>query len=150
MTVSWYFAYGSNMNPARMAARGMQYVESTSAVLTDWRLCFNKRAEGREGIAFANIVEARGERVEGVLYRLVRQAEIRRMDPYEGYPRRYRRIPMEVWSGHGHHRAWVYVANESWQEDGLVPERVYLNHLLAGRPWLSEDYFRQLLRVPCR
>lgn len=149
MTLSWYFAYGSNMNPARMAARGMQYVESAPAELSGWRLRFNKRAEGRKGVAFANIVEAPGEQVEGVLYRLARPAEIRRMDPYEGYPQRYTRIPMDVRAGEVFRRAWVYVANTDWQQEGLTPERVYLNHLLAGRPWLSESYFRRLLQTRC-
>lgn len=144
-----YFAYGSNMNPARMAARGMRYVDSASATLGGWRLRFNKRAEGKRGIAYANVVPDPDNRVEGVLYRLTETEEIARMDPYEGYPVRYIRRVMDVEAQGSLLPAWVYIANPDWQEEGLVPERFYLNHLLSGRPWLSEDYFRDLARTVC-
>ena len=68
----YYFAYGSNMNPARMAVRGMRYRQSLRAQLPGWQLAFNKRAHGKEGIAYANIVKAEhsGAEVQGVLYQL--------------------------------------------------------------------------------
>ncbi len=144
-----YFAYGSNMNPARMARRGMRYVDSMPAALGGWSLRFNKRAEGKRGIAYANIVPEREGRVEGVLYRLTEAAGITRMDPYEGYPVRYARRIMEVETREGLQPAWVYIASPDWQEEGLVPERFYLNHLLSGRPWLSDEYFRDLARTVC-
>ena len=55
----YYFAYGSNMNPARMAVRGMRYRQSLRAQLPGWQLAFNKRAHGKEGIAYASIVKAK-------------------------------------------------------------------------------------------
>ncbi len=64
MTI-YYFAYGSNMNPARMASRGMRYRRSVAGFLEGWTLAFNKRANGREGRAYANIVEDAGGGVEG-------------------------------------------------------------------------------------
>ena len=77
MESEYYFAYGSNMNPGRMAVRGMRYRESMAARLEGWGLAFNKRAHGKQGIAYANIVPMEGV-VEGVLYRLRDHREIER------------------------------------------------------------------------
>ncbi|MBU57737.1 MAG: gamma-glutamylcyclotransferase [Alcanivorax sp.] len=148
MTI-YYFAYGSNMNPARMASRGMRYRRSVAGFLEGWTLAFNKRANGRDGRAYANIVEDAGGGVEGVLYELVGAGEIARMDPFEGHPERYRRHAMMVRAGEGPIDTWVYIANEHWQSDTVLPERWYLNHLLSGRPWLSEKYYRWLLATEC-
>ena len=43
----WYFAYGSNMNPARMRSRGLSFSEAFSGQLAGYELCFNKRAHDR-------------------------------------------------------------------------------------------------------
>ena len=147
MQCEYYFAYGSNMNPGRMAVRGMQYRESMAARLEGWALAFNKRAHGKQGIAYANIVPT-NDVVEGVLYRLRDHREIERMDPYEGHPVRYRRECMPVLTGAGEVPTWVYIANADWQAENLKPERWYLNHLLSGRPWLTDSYYRRLLQVP--
>lgn len=146
-----YFAYGSNMNPRRMADRGMRFVAAEPGCLSGWRLHFNKRARGKTGVAYANIMPVAGHSVEGVLYQLVDRDEIRRMDPFEGYPELYRRQLMDIDRGDGGRvvSAWVYVATPAWQQEGLLPERHYLNHLLAGRPWLSPDYYRALRSCPC-
>ena len=147
MQCEYYFAYGSNMNPSRMAVRGMQYRDSMAARLEGWALAFNKRAHGMQGIAYANIVPTDGV-VEGVLYRLRDHQEIERMDTYEGHPVRYRRECLPVQTGAGEVLTWVYIANADWQAENLKPERWYLNHLLSGRPWLSDSYYRRLLQVP--
>lgn len=147
----YYFAYGSNMNPARMAVRGMRYRQSLRAQLPGWQLAFNKRVHGKEGIAYANIVKADhdGAEVQGVLYQLWDHREIERMDPFEGHPVRYRRERLPVQTDEGERHTWVYIANIEWQADDLRPERWYLNHLLSGRPWLSADYYRYLLATTC-
>ncbi|EKF75001.1 hypothetical protein A11A3_06091 [Alcanivorax hongdengensis A-11-3] len=146
-TCNYYFAYGSNMNPARMAVRGMRYRHSHAARLEGWQLSFNKRAHGKQGIAYANIVP--GAACEGVLYQLWDHREIERLDPFEGWPERYRRECLRVETASGSVRSWVYIANPQWQAEQLLPERWYLNHLLSGRPWLSDDYYRALLATPC-
>ena len=76
----FYFAYGSNMNPARIRARLPEARPVGKAYLCGWRL--------RERL-YAGIQPHKGGRVEGVLY-LVTQTELRRLDAYEGYPRVYR------------------------------------------------------------
>ena len=146
----YYFAYGSNMNPQRMAARGMRTRAAHAAQLDGWQLCFNKRCAITAGTAYANIVPAPGSVVPGVLYELVDDDQILRMDPFENWPERYRREQLEVTMAQGGSaRSWVYIANPAWQRDGLLPQRWYLNHLLCGRPWLPAPYYQQLVSTPC-
>lgn len=142
--MSYYFAYGSNMNPARMQARGLLVEEAMAGHLPGFALCFNKRAHDHPGRAYANIRHQAGAVVEGVLYRLASESEICKMDPFEGTPVYYSRERMAVHTARGLIAAWVYVANPAWREDGLAPSRVYLAHLLAGREYLSADYWAAL------
>ncbi|MCY1549344.1 hypothetical protein D9M68_855070 [compost metagenome] len=44
--------------------------------------------------------------------------------------------------------AWVYIANPAMREPGLSPTRSYLEHLLAGREFLSPSYCDALSAVP--
>ncbi|HJL52951.1 MAG: gamma-glutamylcyclotransferase family protein [Pseudomonadales bacterium] len=146
----YYFAYGSNMNVARMQERQMDFDHAEGGVLSDFRLAFNKRSTKQIGVASANVVHCAGSCVEGVVYRLLDSDCIARMDPYEGYPLRYdrRQLPIQL-SGGDQQSAWVYIANPDYIDETLKPARWYLNHLLAGREHLSESYYQQLLQVPC-
>ncbi|MEK1906399.1 MAG: gamma-glutamylcyclotransferase family protein [Pseudomonas sp.] len=140
----YYFAYGSNMNPLRMQARGLLVEEAMAGQLPGFALCFNKRAQDHPGHAYANIRHQRGAVVEGVLYRLAADSEILKMDPFEGTPVYYSRERMVVHTALGLIPAWVYVANPAWRSEGLAPSRAYLAHLLAGRDYLSTDYWAAL------
>lgn len=142
---TWYFAYGSNMNPQRMRARGLQFSEALGGRLAGYELCFNKRAHDRPGTAYANIRHCRASVVEGVLYRLQAADEIFKMDPFEGTPVLYSRERMPVLTARGVLPGWVYVANPAWRSEGLRPTRAYLEHLLAGREFLSDSYWRALV-----
>jgi gamma-glutamylcyclotransferase (GGCT)/AIG2-like uncharacterized protein YtfP len=144
----WYFAYGSNMNPARMQARGLAFDEVTGGQLAGFALCFNKRASGKSQVAYANIVYAPQGCVEGALYRLSKAADIQLMDPFEGNPVRYSREVFVVNSASGPINAWVYVANPAMIAENLLPERRYLQHLQAGRQWHSPAYQRWLNEHP--
>lgn len=142
--MSYYFAYGSNMNPLRMQARGLRVEEAMAARLPGYALCFNKRAHDHPGRAYANIRHQPGGVVEGVLYRLTSGDEILKMDPFEGTPIYYSRERMWVETAQGTIAAWLYVANPAWRQEGLSPSVSYLSHLLAGREWLSADYWAVL------
>lgn len=144
----WYFAYGSNMNPARMAARGLTVVAVQGGHLPGYRLSFDKRATGKQQVAYANIAYAPGQRVEGVLYQLAAAADIALMDPFEGNPVRYSREVFPVISSGATVNAWVYVANPAMRSEGLLPEKRYMEHLLAGRQWHSQSYHQWLLDHP--
>src|SRR3546814_13250960 len=62
----WYFAYGSNMNPARLAddrlsPRGVAVEQRLLAALPDWRLAFNKPWAKFNGAGAANILPPAGQ-----------------------------------------------------------------------------------------
>ena len=132
-----------------MRARGIAFERSTAGTLSGFRLRFDKRASGKHNVAYANIGYARHGRVEGVLYRLQQPDDIRLMDPFEGNPVRYGREVYTIETTSGAINAWVYVANPAMLAGGLLPERRYLNHLIAGREFHSEAYNQWLQNHPC-
>jgi len=144
-----YFAYGSNMNPARMQARGLRVLEAMSGYLPGYRLCFNKRATDRAaGRAYANIGHCLAGQVEGVFYRLHDEREISKLDHFEGTPIYYSRECLSIVTAQGVQPAWVYIANPAFRQEGLLPSADYLAHLLAGQQWLSEPYWSALAGWP--
>ncbi len=146
---SYYFAYGSNMNAERVVTRKMQFVEIKAGQLEGYKLVFNKRSVKTPGAAAANVEPEPGAVTEGVLYRLPEANEILKMDPFEGYPVRYRREVRALRTQSGYENAWVYMANPEFIGDHLKPAKWYLQHLLAGKEMLSADYFQSLCEVQC-
>lgn len=144
----WYYAYGSNMNPARVTQRGLEFVETRAGRIAGLGLRFNKQAKDHPECGHANLVYAPGEVAEGVLYRLTDEAMIERMDPFERAPINYSRECWPVTTHQGEVIAWTYFANPAVLRDGLRPSREYLGHLLAGEPWLSRPYFERLTAQP--
>ncbi|QTP55674.1 gamma-glutamylcyclotransferase [Billgrantia sulfidoxydans] len=142
----YYFAYGSNMNVARVEARIGATRRVLPGRLDDHALRFDK-ASRVAGLAHANVAPAAGERVEGALFELLEPAQIERMDPFEGYPHEYERHRLPIATREGPIEAWVYIAAPGTTAEALKPAREYLDHLLAGEPFLSADYHRRLARV---
>ncbi len=149
----WYFAYGSNMNPARLIdgrlkPEGVAMTQRLGGRLEGWRLAFNKRARMPPGSGAGNIVPTAGAMVHGTLNAL----------PPEGFD------VLDVWEGvaGGHYErrivpvvradtgvtveAITYVALLTGE--GLRPTREYLGHLLAGRDLLPSDYWEWLKATP--
>ena len=149
LTVHHYFAYGSNMNSDRVRQRKMSFESASSGRLLDYSLRFNKRSVKYPGAAAANVVASAKGVTEGVVYRLVDPVQIEMMDPYEGYPVLYRRTALPIVTKAGVVDAWVYIANEDHVAEGLAPAQWYLNHLLAGRRYLSDSYFESLSQTKC-
>ena len=147
--VARYFAYGSNMNPDRVRERGIQFSTALPATLTGVRLAFDKTSEKHPGVGHANMVYDSAGSVEGVLYLLDSGEEITKMDRFESTPRNYSREIVHVSTTRGELAAWTYFANPGVRRAGLVPPRSYLEHLLAGEPFLSTDYFAMLTSWPC-
>ena len=81
-----YFAYGSNMNPARMARRCPGAVTVGVGVLRNYRLTER---------LYADIDFLEGGEVHGVLY-LITPRHLRSLDSHEGYPKVYRRMWLDV------------------------------------------------------
>ena len=138
------------MNPARVRERGLAFVAVRGAHLVGVRLTFDKMSVDHEGIGHATLHPAADSTVEGVLYDLAGPDEIVKMDRFERTPIVYRREVVWV-SVDGHHTdAWTYIANAQFCRPNLKPDRRYLEHLLAGGPYLSEGYLRALRAIPCR
>ena len=140
-----YFAYGSNMNPQKMKERNINYTERIPATLKGYTLRFNKIASRNPAEGFANIVLNVNGVVEGVLYDLP-DTDIEILDKYEGFPNHYDRKKVRVLAAAGEEEALTYIARSDKTGEGLKPTKVYLNHLLAARDMLSEDYYERLLR----
>jgi cation transport regulator ChaC len=126
----WYFAYASNMSKAQVKSRiGADPAEERVARLDNYELVFNKRSRG--GTATANIRQAQGELVEGVLYRLPESA-LRSLDRYEGAPVHYRRIEVTVVDQAGRKtNAQVFIATKV-DKGRLRPAPHYLQTILEG------------------
>lgn len=141
-----YFAYGSNCNPAIMSRKGVRFTSRRRAVLRDYRLRFNKKALREQlppSIGFANIAEHEGGQVEGILYDVVDE-HLELLDRSERHPDHYDRILVRVEVEGEIHECWTYEAQPDKVADGLVPSRNYLNHILAARDFLSEQYYQAL------
>jgi len=146
-SVHHYFAFGSNMNAERMAERGLQVIDAIAGQLDDYALVFNKMSRDHRGIGHANLAYTRGARIEGVLYELADHTEILKMDPFERAPWNYGREVIPVEHAAGETWAWTYFANPAVLRAGLNPTRAYLDHLLAGRQYLTEPYYANLLTL---
>ncbi len=147
--VQRYFAYGSNMNPARVEARGLLVERAEGARLAGFRLQFDKTSKKHPDVGHANLVYAPDSVVEGVLYWLESPGEIAKMDPFESAPVNYSREVVRVVAVSGSITTWTYFANPAVRREGLKPPRSYLEHLLAGEPFLSSGYLDMLRRWEC-
>lgn len=125
---SWYFAYASNMNRAQMRSRAPQIFEELNGELKNYELVFNKKVRG--GTASANVQQAQGKSVRGVLYRIP-EAAYRALDRFEGAPEHYRRIEVRVTAADGREiAAQVFIATKV--EKGLKPASHYLQTIVTG------------------
>ena len=143
-----YFAYGSNCNPSVMERKGVATTSRRRAVLHGFRLRFNKRALRDtlpESIGFASIEAQEGGQVEGVLYE-VEDEHLGRLDRSERYPDHYDRVRVQVEVEGQEEECWTYRAQPGVIAEGLVPSRNYLNHILAARDFLSDQYYQALDR----
>jgi gamma-glutamylcyclotransferase len=151
--LKWYFAYGSNMNVARLrdgrlAEKGVGMGARVGGRLDGWELAFNKIGRAPKGAGAGNIVVAPGKVVHGTLNELP-DAGFDVLDVWEGvagghYERRT--LPI-VRSDTGETvEAIVYVA--LMVGEGLKPTREYLGHLLAGQDLLPADYWVRLKATP--
>jgi len=139
-----YFAYGSNMNPARMRERGVMFYSRELLILPGYSLKFHKITLHGPNTGAANIVPNENGVVEGILYKIT-WVGIRNLDKYEGYPAEYDRVKLKVPHGEGIEKEILtYIAHPHRTRDCLKPARFYLDHLLAAEDILSQDYYNQL------
>lgn len=99
-----YFAYGSNLLPARLQQRVPSAIATTTGYIHHCRLVFNK--VGRDGSSKANIESAPNSRVYGAIYC---------MDPSEQWALDHAE---SLGIGYEHH--WVTVHSESGESTALT------------------------------
>jgi hypothetical protein len=143
-----YAAYGSNMDPAQMAARCPHSPQAGVGWLEDWLLTFGGEDLGWEG-SLATVVEDDGSRVFVVLYE-VSQGDEQTLDYWDGATLGlYSKLRVRVETLEGDLLAWLYVLNAY---EGGLPSARYLGIMAdaaeaAGAP---EDYVAWLRTRPCR
>jgi gamma-glutamylcyclotransferase len=137
-TSAEYFAYGSNMNPDRMQARGMTFFRAEPATLSDYKLVFNVLGDDGGPHGYANIVPRRHDFVEGILYE-ISQADLAKLDAIEDVPTTYQRGQVRVSvESRGLIEATTYIGMRTGS--GLFPTKEYLHHLILGSTPLSAGY----------
>lgn len=138
-TRCWYFAYGSNLHPVRMAARLDAPRLVDTACLHGWTLLFDKR--GRDGTGKCTIARA-DDVVHGALYALS-PADRARLDFVEGLGVGYDAMLVEL-PGVGPAR--TYVARPAARASGLPIFDWYLGLVIAGARHLRfpEPYLARL------
>lgn len=138
----FYFAYGSNMNYARMRGRKAKWTKKLAATLHNFTLRFNTKASTGNWSA-ANIIKKRDAKVEGVLYK-TDEKSLKKIDKYEGVPHHYKRVSVTVQVADGKNiTAITYIAHPPYSN--TFTRKKYLHHLLKGKPYLSKAYYAFLL-----
>ncbi len=140
----YYFAFGSNMDKQQMNGRNVEFTDMQKGVMRDWKLVFNKRKWKEDGVGFANIVPEYDSTVEGIIYK-VNENTIQTLDESEGVPKAYHKKTMLVENSNKEFvNCIVYIANHSRTDNLIKPKKEYLDHLLEGKEFLSENYFSEL------
>ena len=130
------FAYGSNLDSARMTGRVESASPVGSAELTGYELRFHKRgSDDGTGKADAYRTGLASDVVYGFLYELDAEG-LRILDEHEGEGRGYDRCLLScdvVVDGRPTKcEAWVYIADSVAIDDTLRPTRWYLDHVIRG------------------
>jgi gamma-glutamylcyclotransferase (GGCT)/AIG2-like uncharacterized protein YtfP len=120
---SLYFAYGSNLQSARMCERVPSAAARGPARLSGWRLTTDKR--GRDGTGKANLRRDPASAVWGVVW-AIDPAEWPQLDGFEGG---YARIEVEVETPLG----------------ARLPVSTYTSDLLTDTPLLDRAYKRAVV-----
>jgi gamma-glutamylcyclotransferase (GGCT)/AIG2-like uncharacterized protein YtfP len=140
--MQYYFAYGSNMDEKRMRNRGVHFTHKTSGVLKEYQLEFVHFIKSDTQSGFANIVIKDGAQVEGVVYTV--DDSVSCLDKYECVPIDYFREELLVQTPKGERQCIVYIGNKANTGELTKPAREYLDHILKGEPFLTDEYFARL------
>ncbi len=142
-----YVSYGSNMDPARLAARtgadAARVAARIAVVVRGMRIAFVKRNE--DGTAFATLLPNHAAQAEGIGYELT-ERELDDLDAAEGVPGHYLRATIEVIPRLGGiaRPAVTYLANPARCAEGLLPPAWYIAHFLAAEDRLSPEWVARL------
>jgi hypothetical protein len=134
MSDIWYFAYGSNMQPATFSGRrGIAPLRAVAARLDGWQLVFDKPPLMPIGHGFANVVPAPGSHVVGVAY-AVTPSDLEHIDFSEGVLiDNYRRVAVRVASlAEPTVTLDAFTLTSERRDPALCPSRRYMALLIEG------------------
>jgi gamma-glutamylcyclotransferase (GGCT)/AIG2-like uncharacterized protein YtfP len=143
-----YFAYASNMASDVITRLCPQHRYVGIACLVDHRLAFTRRSV-KTGTGVADVVQAPGETIWGVLYELV-DDELTALDRKEGYGWAYTRVilPVQLEADGLEYTAVTYTVI-SKEPTEIPPSRQYLGKVIAAarERELPHQYVEQLRSV---
>jgi len=142
-----YAAYGSNLDPERMAQRAPHSPLQGSGWLEGWRLTFGGEDVSWEG-PLGTVVEDPGHQVYVALYDVNEQDE-KTLDEWEGVAiGLWNKIRVRVSTLDGEATAWIYVLNGY---EGGLPSARYLGMLAeaAQAGGAPDDYVLELRSRSC-
>jgi len=128
------------MSAQRMHERLGWSPSRSGAILPDYEMVFNKNSnDGGK----ANIKYSPGDFVEGILYS-VSEKDLLILDKYEGVEaKQYKRYDIEVQKNNKNSTAAVaYKALNTGKIS--APTEEYLNYILEGKEFLSQEYYTKL------
>jgi gamma-glutamylcyclotransferase (GGCT)/AIG2-like uncharacterized protein YtfP len=139
-----YYAYGSNMNEKRMIKRGVNFLSKEKGILKGYRFVINKKSQKNPNIGFANIIKDNTSEIEGIIYE-VKEEDLLKLDKFEGVSTKHYRRENHIINNK---ECIVYIANNEWTTiNELETTEEYKNHILEGKEYLSEKYFKKLLEI---
>jgi hypothetical protein len=146
-----YAAYGSNLDPERMAVRAPHSPLRGTGWLQGWRLTFGGEDVSWEG-PLGTVVEAVNDpedhQVYVALYDLT-DGDVESLDKWEGVDiGLFRKIKVRVQTLDGDVGAWIYVLDAY---EGGLPSARYLGMLAeaAEAGGAPDDYVAELRSRPC-
>jgi cation transport regulator ChaC len=147
----WYFAYGSNMQPATFAGRrGITPSQALAARAPGWRLTLDKTPIVPVGASFANLLAEPAAATWGVLYE-IGSDDLDHLDLTEGvlignYVRV--EIAVEPHGAPGPTRAFTLVSDK--RSADLQPSDRYMQLLIEGAEThgLPPDWIAMLRAIP--
>jgi gamma-glutamylcyclotransferase (GGCT)/AIG2-like uncharacterized protein YtfP len=142
-----YAAYGSNLDPERMAIRAPHSPLRGTGWLQGWRLTFGGEDVSWEG-PLGTVVEDARHQVYVALYDLT-DGDVESLDKWEGVDiGLFRKIKVRVQTLEGDVPAWIYVLDAY---EGGLPSARYLGMLAeaAEAGGAPDDYVAELRSRPC-
>lgn len=139
---TFYFAYGSDMNPGRLSDRGVIFKSRELARLPGYEFVLNKVITSN-GTAAANIMKDEKSAVFGVLYSCHGKHAFEKLDRFNGvHSKQYHREVLPVYNKNEEEiKAQVYIAYENVCRDGLKIDPDYFEGLLAAKDLLPSHYY---------
>lgn len=144
-----YFAYGSNLHPARLQDRLGECELVGAGLLAGYRLAFHKRGGDGSGKCDAVATGSTDDTVFGAMYRL-HADQLARLDTFEGQGYRRAQVDVVVRGATDSVPVFAYLARTNFITAGLRPFGWYRELVLAGARYrgFPAAYIAAIAQVP--